>query len=93
MDQAHAGNLSSASSGEAHSTQGEHYVLNAPILGIYSNPNHHKLPLTLPQNAVVRVLEGDISGDRIVDVLWEGKVVMMFTIDLRNRCEKVQDRR
>lgn len=69
--------------------RGERYRFKTPILGIYTDSDQHKIPITMPQGAVVEVLETDINGNRLVDVIWEGKVVMMFTIDLRNRCDKV----
>ena len=68
--------------------RGEHYRLRNPVLAIYTDRDQHKIPVTLPQHAVVEALD-EVNANRLIDVRWEGKVVMMFTIDLRNRCDKV----
>ncbi len=39
---------------------------------------------------VVDVPGGLIEGNRLVEVLWDGKTVMMFTQDLRSRAEVVE---
>jgi hypothetical protein len=65
--------------------QGEYYKLNAPILAIMSLPNGKRIPVTIPQGAVVKVVNGPLDGTRLVDVEWDGDTVMMFTSDLRER--------
>lgn len=69
--------------------RGDRYRSRTPILGIYTDPSQHRIPITIPQGALVEV-EAGVNGSRLVDVIWEDKVVMMFTIDLRNRCDKVE---
>lgn len=65
--------------------QGEYYRLNTPSLAIKSLPNSKRISVTVPKGAVVKVVNGPLDGTRLVDVEWEGEVVMMFTIDLRER--------
>jgi hypothetical protein len=49
----------------------------------------HKIPITIPMGAEVEVTDGPLDGNRLLDVLWEGKAVMMFTTDIRERGERV----
>ena len=63
---------------------GKHYRLKSPTLAILASEDDHKIPITIPQGATVEVL-AEMNGNRLIDVIWEGKTVMMFTIDLRNR--------
>jgi hypothetical protein len=65
--------------------QGEYYKLNAPLLAIMSLPNSKRIPVTVPKGAVVKVVNGPLDGTRLVDVEWDGEVVMLFTSDLRER--------
>ncbi len=44
-----------------------------------------RTPVMIPSGAVVNLVAGPLDGDRMVDVNWYGKVVMMFTGDLRER--------
>ena len=63
----------------------ESYRLNQPILSIHSDDHGTRIPLTVPPGAVVVVTNGPLDGQRMVDVQWDGKIVMMFTVDLRAR--------
>jgi hypothetical protein len=76
--------------GERLPLLGKTFRLNNSILGIYTDDTLHKIPIALPKGATVLVVETDLNGNRLVDVIWEGKTVMMFTIDLRNRCTLVE---
>jgi len=40
-------------------------------------------------NAIVKVTNGTPDHNSQVEVLWEGKTVMMFTQDLRDRAELI----
>jgi hypothetical protein len=65
--------------------QGEYYKLNTPTLAIMSLPSGERVPMTVPKGAVVKVVNGPLDGTRLVDVEWDGDMVLMFTIDLRER--------
>lgn len=82
---------------------GGRYLLKSPTLAIASQDDMDR-PVTkysvrllgsstelIPFGAVVRVINGPLDGNRLVDVDWEGKTVMMFTTDLRERCERLDD--
>ena len=70
---------------------GQRFRVKASILGIITDATNHRTPVALPEGATVEVIQADINGNRLVDVSWDGKVVMMFTFDLRNRCEQVKE--
>ena len=64
---------------------GKRYRLKTPTLAILDQDGH-KLPLTIPLGAEVRVVE-PIYENKLLDVEWEGKRVLMFALDLRERGE------
>ena len=70
---------------------GQQYRMKTPTLAILTcgDVPDQKIPVTIPQGATVEVIEANLNGNRLVDVRWEGRVVMMFTTDLRNRGELV----
>ena len=44
-----------------------------------------KTIVTIPIEAILTVLPGFADGDKMVNVLWEGREVRMFAIDLAMR--------
>jgi hypothetical protein len=82
---------------------GERYLLKTPTLAIASQDDQNR-PATkysvkllgstaqlVPLGAVVKLIDGCLDGNRLVDVEWEGKTIMMFTTDIRERCERLND--
>lgn len=63
---------------------GESYRLNQQTIGLSSEADD-RVSIFIPKNAVVTVIEGPLNGNRMVDVKWEGRVVMIFADDLRER--------
>jgi hypothetical protein len=45
---------------------------------------------TIASGAVVDVCNDAIDSDGLVDVIWNGRRVMMFTQDLRSRAEIIE---
>lgn len=45
---------------------------------------------TMRAGAVVELLNGPLAGNKLVEVKWEGKIVLMFTQDLRQRAEAAE---
>jgi len=54
-------------------------------LAIMSLTNGKRIPVTIPKGAVVKVVNGPLEGTHLVDVEWDGNMVMIFTSDLRER--------
>jgi hypothetical protein len=67
----------------------DRYKLHTPTLAIRSLPEGKRVPVTIPKNSLLTVTFGPIDGTRLVDVEWEGEMVMMFTVDLRKRSSKI----
>jgi hypothetical protein len=51
----------------------------------------HRGTLVIPAGAVFSVIEEPTDGDRLVDIFWEGRRLLMFTQDLRLRAERLSD--
>ena len=64
------------------------YRLTGPTLAIYREDGHH-VSVTVPKDATITIVDGKpFDGERLMDVEWEGRIVMMFTHDLRERTER-----
>jgi hypothetical protein len=48
-----------------------------------------RIPVTLPVNAIVLLIDGPLDGNRLVEIIWEGKILLMFTQDMRDRCDEL----
>jgi hypothetical protein len=59
------------------------YRLIEPILAMFAVDGRHET-ITVPTGSMVDLNGKTFNGDRLTDVLWNGKSVMMFTEDLRN---------
>jgi hypothetical protein len=68
--------------------QGKSYRLNTPTLAIVTC-DRQKIAITIPLGGIVTVSQTDINGDRLIDVIWEGRSTMIFAQDLRDRGELV----
>jgi hypothetical protein len=53
--------------------------------------NGHHLPVTIPLGGVVQVTPGSRNENRLIDVEWQGKALMMFAVDIRERGELVDE--
>lgn len=47
--------------------------------------NGMRLRVTIPTRTILEVISGPLDGDQMVDVVWEGKRVRMFAVDLVTR--------
>ncbi len=59
------------------------FKLNRPTLGM-SVIDGVKIPVLIPQDATL-TLSREIEENQLVDVIWEGRSVTIFSIDLRTR--------
>jgi hypothetical protein len=69
--------------------RGQRYRLQTPTLAIV-NLEGHNCPTTVPSGAIVKMASGSLDGNRLVDVIWDGQTVMMFTTDIRERGVKLE---
>ena len=70
--------------------RGRRYRLNTPTLEIVKTDSQHS-PVTVPNGAVVKVVDAPLDGNRLVDVYWNGRTVMMFTTDIRERSVRLEE--
>lgn len=66
--------------------QREIYRVRETALAI-SSAGGERVLVTLPINATIILVEGPLDGNRLVDITWEGTAMMMFTQDMRDRCD------
>ena len=62
------------------------FRLNAPTIALFFEEGRH-VARTIPQGAVIQV--NSFEGNKLIEVLWEGKTVLMFAQDVRARGEKL----
>ncbi len=67
---------------------GQRYRMKTPTLAILVQGGE-RVPMTIPSSGIVRVLRQNHFDIHQVDVEWEGKVMLMFAVDLRDRGELV----
>ena len=74
---------------------GQRFRMKSPTLAIMAedgqNPASSSTGLsltTIPTGAEVEVIGGPLNGNRLVDVRWDGNIVMVFTNDIRDRGER-----
>jgi hypothetical protein len=74
------------------------YKIRTATLAIMRTDDGHRIPVTIPPNAVIAVAdhqvsqandEGDDDWGQLVEVQWENKAVRMFEQDIRQRCDRV----
>ena len=61
-----------------------------PTLAIVKVEGHYTV-MYVPTEDIVTVKNGPLNGGRLVDVDWDGKTVMMFASDLRERANQVKE--
>jgi hypothetical protein len=71
---------------------GQRFKLRKSALAI-EIVNGIRLRITIPTRTILKVIAGPIDGDQMVDVLWEGKRVSMFAVDLITRGTELPSRR
>jgi hypothetical protein len=66
------------------------YRIASPTISLNLEGERH-VARTLPKGALVKIESETFNGNKLVEVLFEGRVIMMFTQDLRSRGLKVVD--
>jgi len=64
----------------------EAFRLNMPTIALFSEDGR-QVARTIPQGSVVRV--NTLEGNKLIEAVWEGKIILMFAQDIRSRGEKV----
>jgi hypothetical protein len=65
------------------------YRLTNPTMAMVQEDGHH-VSLTVPSGSIIEVDGEAFNGEKLVDVYWDSRKIMMFTQDLRSRTERVE---
>jgi hypothetical protein len=68
----------------------QRFRIKTPTLAIVEI-NGQKTTMYVQTGELVAVANGPLDGTRLVDVEWNGREAMMFTIDLRERAELMNE--
>lgn len=66
----------------------DQYRIESPTIAMVLEDGRHVAHM-VPSGAVITIESETFNGNKLVEVLWEGKLVMMFTQDIRSRGVKV----
>jgi hypothetical protein len=66
----------------------DQYRIKSPTIALYVEAGRH-VAHVVPEGTIITIESETFNGDRLVEVLWADKLVMMFTQDLRSRGEKI----
>ena len=70
---------------------GKQFKLERPTVSVERLDGHRKA-VTLPAGAIIKVLSGSMGdGDRMVEVLWEGRTLAMFAVDVNVRGTAIKE--
>lgn len=65
-------------------SSGDRFRIVTPTLAVASEAGQRVI-VTVPKDAIIRVLSGPLQDERMVDVQWQGRRLLMFAQDLRER--------
>ena len=63
------------------------YILSTPTLALVQESDHH-IAISVPRGDTITVTAEAFCGDRLIEVTWAGKTVLMFADDLRARTQR-----
>jgi len=63
---------------------GKRFTLAKPTIAI-DTADGKRAAVTIPAEALIEVMSGPRSEDSMIDVLWKGRAVLVFAIDLKER--------
>jgi hypothetical protein len=64
------------------------YRIKSPTIALFLEEGRHVAHM-VPEGSVIAIESETFNGDRLVEVLWAEKLVMMFTQDIRSRGVKI----
>lgn len=66
--------------------------LKSSVLCIYSDGDQRSAVM-VPEGAIVKIISRSRTEDLMMDILWDGRVVAAFAVDILNRGEEVETNR
>ena len=67
---------------------GERFRLTRAAMAIAQRDSRN-VAIMIPEGAVIELLNGPFDGARLMEVRYEGEVIMMFTNDMETHTEKI----
>jgi hypothetical protein len=67
--------------------QSGRYHVKSPTIAIFDDENGVLAVRMVPAGAIITIEGPGAENDRLIDVMWDGKRVMMFTRDLKSRAQ------
>jgi len=67
---------------------GDKYRITSPTIALFLEDGRHVAHM-IPKDTIITVQTETFNGDRLIEVLWAEKPVMMFTQDIRSRGVKI----
>ncbi len=71
---------------------GKRFRLTTPILAVNVEDHIKSSTVHIPLGAILEVVSGPTDGDGMMDVLWDGRTVAVFSIDLNVRGTEIADK-
>jgi predicted lipoprotein len=65
------------------------YRIKSSTIALFQENGRH-VTRTIPEGAVVEIGSLEFDRNKLVEVIWDGKKVMMFCQDIQCRGERVQ---
>jgi hypothetical protein len=70
---------------------GKRFTLESSTMAVDTDSGKRKA-VTIPASSVIKVVSLPRSGDPMVEVLWEGRVVLMFIVDVEERGTEIMEK-
>ena len=70
---------------------GQRFTLARPTIAI-DTAGGKRAAITIPKEALIEVISDLRSGDSMIDVLWNGRVVLMFAADVAEREAEIKEK-
>ena len=64
------------------------FKIESPTITLFFEDGRH-VAHTLPAGSVVTAMDGRVGEKGLIDVIWDGKRVLMFAVDLKSRGKKL----
>jgi hypothetical protein len=69
--------------------KGECFRLTRHAMAIALREGRHTA-IMIPEGAIIELINGPFDGTRLMDVKYQGEMIMMFTDDMKNHTEPVK---
>ncbi len=71
---------------------GKRFRLRTPTIGV-DKTGESKIAVTIPAGVTIEIVRGTSPNDSMVDVVWNGRTMVMFIQDIQERGEEVTNQK